>query len=172
MIKKTILKRLFAIVNIATLFLLFVSTSSLRGESTEEALGEIKIEGKYIQRLVLQDSKGQRKEFIKPEESIRLPEGEYSVQEIQLEGGFKCRGFPYIEGCKVTVKNNTPVVLKVGGPIKQNVRIQKKGSALVLNYELLGVGGEKYINDAERKPATFVIYKGDKQIQSGTFQYG
>jgi hypothetical protein len=43
---------------------------------------------------------------------------------------------------------------------------------LLLNYELLGVGGEIYTGPDRAKPPTFTVCKGDKEIASGTFEFG
>jgi hypothetical protein len=63
-------------------------------------------------------------------------------------------------------------MLKVGAPLKQTVRVQRQGGILVLNYELLGVGGEKYTGPDRSKPPTFTVYKGDKEIASDKFEFG
>jgi hypothetical protein len=63
-------------------------------------------------------------------------------------------------------------VLKLGAPLAQTVKVQRQGSVLVLNYELLGSGGEKYSGSNRSKPPTFTIYKGDKEIASDKFEYG
>jgi hypothetical protein len=52
------------------------------------------------------------------------------------------------------------------------VKAKRQGGILVLNYELLGVGGEKYTGPDMSKPPTFTVYKGDKEIASDKFEFG
>jgi hypothetical protein len=63
-------------------------------------------------------------------------------------------------------------VFKVGAPLKQTVKTQRQGRILVLNYELLGIGGEIYTDSNRNKPPTFTVYKGDKEIASDKFEFG
>ena len=59
-------------------------------------------------------------------------------------------------------------------PLNHTVRIERSGSYLKLNYELIGTDGKKYdlwqIND--RSKPTFAIYKGDDKVGGGTFEFG
>ena len=63
---------------------------------------------------------------------------------------------------------------KDAAPLNHTVRIERSGSYLNLNYELIGTDGKKYnlwqINDKSR-PA-FTIYKGDVKIGGGIFEFG
>jgi len=144
-------------------------TSSQHGTN----LGELKVQGKYIERLVLSQKDGSTKKFDKPGETIKLPVGEYRLQEVRLQGGYSC-GItrPISDADWVTVAEDKPAVLNVGAPLKQGVRVERWGRFLVLNYELLGVGGEKYTRVDRSNPPTFVVYKGDRKIASGKFEYG
>lgn len=133
-------------------------------------MGELKLEGKYIERLVLwqRDSRTQRLDH--PAETIKLPVGEYSLAEIHLIDGYSCRLLS--SDRKITITNDKPVVLKRGAPLVPKVEVQRQGTVLVLKYELLGIGGEKYTSSDRSKPPTFAIYKGDKEIASDKFKFG
>ena len=72
----------------------------------------------------------------------------------------------------VEVDEDKPAVLKVGAPLKQIVKATRQGRVLALDYKLSGIGGETYVRDDRSKPPTFTVYKGDKKIASGTFEYG
>ena len=72
----------------------------------------------------------------------------------------------------VTVAKDKPAVFKVGAPLKQAIRAQRQGRVLMLNYELLGVGGEIYTCPDRSKPPTFTVYRQDKEIASGKFEFG
>ncbi len=136
----------------------------------DSAIGELKIEGKYIERLVLKQMNGPIKSIDHPAETIKLPVGEYSLMEIHLIDGYSCRLLS--SDRKVTITNDKPVVLKRGAPLTKTVKVKRQGNVLLLNYELLGGGGEKYTSSDRSKPPTFTIYKGDKEIASDKFEFG
>lgn len=136
-------------------------------------LGELKLQGKHIERLVLRRKDGGTEKFDKPAETIKLAIGKYRLQEVRLQGGYSCGiTTPISDADWVTVAEDKPAVLKVGAPLKQGVRVERWGRFLVLNYELLGVGGEKYTQADRNKPPTFTVYKAGKEIASGKFEFG
>ncbi len=138
-------------------------------DKQNSALGELKLEGKYIERLVLRRIDGHIEKFDQPAETIKLPVGEY-LMDASLKGGYACR---FLSGdSRVTVTEDKPVVLKFGAPLKQTVKAQRRGRILVLNYELLGAGGESYAGPDRSTPPTFTIYKGNKKIASDKFEFG
>ena len=140
-------------------------------QEKDPATGELKLEGKHIQKLVFRDKGRKREQFDNPGESIKLPVGEYQLQEVHLEGGYVSR-FGIASGKWKTVDKDKPTVLKVGAPLKQSVRAQRRKNLLVLDYELLGVGGRNYVQAQRGKPPQFAIYSGDKKIASGKFEFG
>ncbi len=157
-------------------FLIAFSLLCIAGVSlcqTQEAnkqastMGELKLEGKYIERLVLKQMNGPIKSIDHPAETTKLPTGKYLLQEVRLIDGYSCRKNQW-----VIIANDKPAVLKYGAPLKQTVKIKRQGSVLVLNYELLGVGGELYTSSSRSKPPIFTIYKGDKEIASDKFKFG
>ena len=137
------------------------------------ALGELKLQGKYIERLVLRRKDGRTERFDRLAETIKLPAGEYQLQEAHLKGGYTCRIITRFSGSDwVRVAEDKPAVLKVGAPLEQTVKAKRQGRILVLDYELVGAGGEKYTGGDRSKPPTFTVYKGDKEIASGEFEFG
>ncbi|NIP54598.1 MAG: hypothetical protein GWN67_21170 [Phycisphaerae bacterium] len=132
------------------------------------ATGELKLEGKHIQRLIFMDKKSKREKYENPGESIKLPAGEYQLREIHLEGGYISR----YSGRWTTVDKDKQNVLKVGAPLKQSVKAKRRANLLVLDYELLGVGGRKYVQARRGAPPQFAIYRGDKKIASDKFEFG
>jgi hypothetical protein len=138
-----------------------------------QKVGELNLQGQHIQRLVLSQKDGSRKKFDKPGETIKLAIGEYRLQEASLEGGYSC-GItrPISDADWVTIAEDKPAVLKVGAPLKQTVEVTRQGSLLLLNYKLLGAGGEAYTSDNRSDPPAFTVYKGDKKIASCKFEYG
>jgi hypothetical protein len=146
------------------------------GEETREetgqepAQGELKLEGKYIKQLTLEREGGNKVKFDQPGESIKVAAGKYRLREVRLEGGYACR--IWSDANWVEVGKDKPAVLKAGAPLKQIVKAKREGRVLSLDYQLSGIGGESYARDDRSKPPTFTVYKGDKKIASGTFEYG
>ena len=134
--------------------------------------GELKIGGEHIERLVFLGENGQSSLFEKPGKSIELPVGQYQLQESHLDGGYVSFQRPGIKNKWITIDENKPAVLEVGAPLKQTIQVKRRGKALVLDYKLLGIGGESYNNNDRNKPPRLIIYNGDEEINSGRFEYG
>ncbi len=141
-------------------------------EKQGSALGELKLQGKYINYLVLRRKDGHSEKFNRPAETIKMPVGEYRLQEVRLKGGYTCRPLSVSGRDWVRVSEDKPSMLKVGAPLKQTVKAQRQGRILALNYQLLGMGGEMYTSANRNKPPTFTVYKGDKEIASDKFEFG
>jgi hypothetical protein len=135
--------------------------------------GELRIEGTNISRLVLVGQDNHREEWSHVSGSLSLPAGTYRVQQIELQGGYSA--FPAGAGAlaEIVISPDQPAVLKAGGPLRQTVSINRRGSVLVLNYGLVGIGDEEY-RPATRsqEPPSFTVYKGNRTIASGKFEYG
>ena len=138
----------------------------------DRALGKLKIEGEHVEHLVLQDKEGRTRRFDKPGKTIELPMGQYQLQESHLDDGYVCFQRPRLQDKWITISENKPVVLKVGAPLKQTLKVKRRGKSLVLDYKLLGIGGESYNNNDRNKPPRLVVYNGDEEINSGRFEYG
>jgi hypothetical protein len=138
----------------------------------DSAVGELKLEGQHIERLVLRRKDGQNEHFNDPGEMLTLPVGQYHVMESHLSGGYTCFQGPGPNAQWITVRENEPALLKVGAPLKRTLQATRRGKVLVLDYKLLGAGGESYTNRDRSKPPTFTIYRGDKQVASGKFEFG
>jgi len=139
----------------------------------DPARGELRIEGTHITKLVLEGGDAPHtEELTDPNASLTLPVGAYRVQLIELQGGYICPAQSLIGLERIAVMEDTPEVLKVGGPLRQEVTVNRQGRVLVLNYRLLGIGGERYSDTTRNKPPRFTIYKGGVAIASGNFEYG
>jgi hypothetical protein len=46
------------------------------------------------------------------------------------------------------------------------------GNRLMLRYQLIDAAGRSYVGGRSKTPPRFAIYKGGKQIGSGSFKYG
>ena len=133
-------------------------------------MGELKLEGQHIEQLVLCRKNGDTEQFSKPDEVIKLPVGEYRIKDVQLKDGFIYNNRTLMYNW-VTVSQDEPAILKVGAPLKQALKIERKGPTLVLNYELTGVGGETYVVTRSKHPQ-FTVFKGDKKIATSEFEFG
>ncbi len=168
----------FRFVSLFITILLFLGTGVCLCDAQEapeqnSALGELKLQGKYIERLVLRRKDGRTERFDRPAETIKLPAGEYRLQEAHLKGGYTCSIITRFSGNDwVRVAEDKPAVLKIGAPLEQTVKAKRQGKILVLDYELVGAGGEKYTGGDRSKPPTFTVYKGNKEIASGEFEFG
>ncbi len=155
------------------LLLVHPGTGADATQDTEPILGKLNLEGQSITRLVLKHKEtGQREVFRRPEQSIELPVGHYSVQEVHLEGGYTSGLQRDTKHYLVSATSDDPVTLKLGGPLKPTVSIDRQGRQLVMTYALLGVGGQQYTGGNPLNPPTFTAYRGDKAIASDSFEYG
>jgi hypothetical protein len=140
------------------------------------ALGELKITGKFIQRLVL--SGGPYLVVLdQPAAGVKVPTGSYIHSDILLEQNgteaFCKPGQPQIRW-RFFVDDKTQAVLNVGGPLTNSVIVSRHGKDLRLDYQLVGAGREIYqlANQNRSQPPEFAAYQGDRKIASGKFAYG
>ena len=156
----------------AIILVLAIGTCLCKAKDKRSVLGELKIEGEHVERLILLEKDGHSKWFDRPGETIELPVGQYQLQESRLDGGYVCVLGAGIENKWIMIAENKPAVLKVGAPLKQMLKVKRRGKALVLDYKLLGIGGESYNNNDRNEPPKLIIYNGDEEINSGRFEYG
>ena len=140
--------------------------------------GTLQIESKWVHRLVL----GNGELLIVPEPvegAAIVPTGNFRVQQCNLKYD---KEKPVISPTrlnemKVVVSETGENVLRIGGPLDSQVKIQRMGKVLKFDYELVGAGGEKYdvqqiTNYDNDKKSSVTIYKGDMQVGSGSFEFG
>lgn len=151
------------------------SSVALGDQSNSQAerpiMYELKLEGGSIEQLILQ-SGNQKQTYDRPGKSIMLESSTYQVSELHLKGGFMHS--PYGDTTRlgpIRVRPGEPAILKAGWPLEQRVTVQRKGQLLTMDYGLIGAAGEGYRFERVHRP-TFTIYKGDKEIASGKFQFG
>ena len=137
----------------------------------DSAMGELKLDGQHIERLVVMRlSDGYSTTFKKPGEIIRLPAGEYRLHDVRLKGPYSRSRSAGNE--QITIRVGQQEAVKVGAPLVPTLKVQRQGRVLQLSYELLGAGGEGYSNGDRSKPPTFAVYKGQREIASGKFEFG
>jgi hypothetical protein len=140
------------------------------------ALGELKITGQFIGRLVL--GGGQYLVILdQPAGVVKVPTGSYNQPDVRLEhngaGAFTRPGQPQ-GGGRISVDGKTPALLNAGGPLTNSVTASRQGADLHLDYLLVGAGGGTYqlAKQDTSKPPQFAVYQGDKKIGSGDFEFG
>ena len=142
-------------------------------------LATLRMEGKSINRLVFGDGDM----LVLPrlsEGKVTVPVGNFRCQHLSLKpcGEHQQSASPQrINEISIPVAAETDNVLKAGTPLNHQVKIQRSGKVLKFDYELVGIGGEKYDmrqisgHDSDNKPSV-TVYKGDMQLATGEFEYG
>ena len=142
------------------------------------ALGELNITGQFIGRLVL---KGGSYLVVldQPAGMVKVPTGSYNQVDFLLERNGAVAyllnsGLAQLDRQKISVNDKTSAALNVGGPLTNSITANRHGQDLVMNYQLVGAGGETYQMAAldRSKPPKFAVYSGEKKIASGEFEYG
>jgi phenylpyruvate tautomerase PptA (4-oxalocrotonate tautomerase family) len=171
---------------------------ALRLTEQQTALGELRITGSFIQRLVLTGGP-YVVVLAQPPASVNLPPGRYHPYRVWLKQGKAEAYFNYgmpqsgkanvveeITGSQMPVLGPPPseqavvvdegrtAVLAVGGPLTNSVSAAHRGRNLLLRYRLIGAGGGEYWLEAGRdgKPPQVTIRKSGKKIGSGQFEFG
>jgi hypothetical protein len=151
--------------------LLQVAPTARGGEQTPET-GTLRIEGEGIERLVLQGSTGPRLFYYSHDPNLVLRAGTYRLEEVVVQGNYSSSGLQIPAEARVLkIEPDGLTTLKLGVPLRQMVKIERWGRSLVLNYQLLGRGGESYIFTQRHgaTPPAFTIYQGERQVGSGNF---
>lgn len=89
----------------------------------------------------------------RPGPSVEIPAGEYHVQEVRLQGGYRCAppgrvtdGFTgeTRETGSFNVSPEKPYVLDVGAPLKPTLKVIREGRTLRVAYSLLDRSGREF----------------------------
>jgi hypothetical protein len=152
-------------------------TAKVRMQFTEQTpkLGELKLAGAYVQRATLEG--GPYAVIMdQPEATIKVPVGRYSRTKVWLKKG-EVEAYPQGQAqgsaAGITINEQRPAMLTVGGPLTNSVSLNRHGKNLVLNYQLVGAGGAYQLANQDRShPPEFTIYQGDKKVASGKFEFG
>ena len=158
---------------IAAWVLALAGPPAMAASSEQADTGELRIEGEHITHLVLRNDDGRSEVFDSPGKSMTLPEGTYTLSDVEVAGGYRYMSRSNRQAGQVTIRHDEPAVLKIGGPLKPSVEAVRRGRVLLLNFQITGIGGESYIGPRsdDQRPA-FAVYQGDRKIATGQFEYG
>ncbi len=152
-------------------------TAPLTASFTEMTvpLGELALDGQFVRRLVLDGEAGLAILDV-PGQITSLPVDKYRIHGIYLQSGASKTTLTSTapDVPQFSVVAGTPSRLKAGGPLESSVTVSASGKMLDLNYILKGVGGEKYSvsNPDRNKPPKYFIYRGDRLLGTGGFEFG
>jgi hypothetical protein len=144
----------------------------------ETALGEVRFTGQHVRRALLAGGPS-TVVLDEPSGTVKAPQGTYFIPAVHLRkddaearmnepGNGSGANLP-----SVVVQADTPALVTAGGPLTNSVMIQRRGQSLVLHYRLLGAGGETYRpRSRDGEPPRFAIYRGDRLLESGHFEFG
>jgi hypothetical protein len=123
-----------------------------------------------LDRVTLRATNGHLALLTGPWKGLRLPQGQYTVESVLLrQGTTEAYRLLY----PPTLVNQTSRELALGGPLTNSVAILHWGRTLRLNYDLRGADGQSYrLMTPSPQPPTFEVRKGDRQLITGSFQYG
>jgi hypothetical protein len=137
--------------------------------------------GKHIKNLWLFNQQGQQPMYRRRGSSMFVtPPGQYRIQEIDLQGGYSAfprSGYSGPWADWLTLAPGKACRFDIKAPLTSSVSVKRAGRLLKLDYQLLDGDGRKYRrNDRSGKdrahPPQFAVYQGNRQIGSGTFEYG
>jgi hypothetical protein len=135
-------------------------------------LGEVKVSGAFLHRLILKQDKGYVALLDQPAGSQRIPAGKYTLEELWLRQG-NTEALRLKAG-KIIVDPQQPASLVAGGPLTNSVKVFSRGYDLSLQYELLGADGAAYTlpRPDRSHPPQFAIFQGTNRLAADKFSYG
>jgi hypothetical protein len=152
------------------------------------AMGQLKIEGKAIERLSLAkrigngDASSEKPLVLNgPGSTVSIPVGDYLLERIELKGGYVCnvpfrvfgRNNQELRGPEwLTISADKPCVLKVGAPLKATLRTYRQGRMILIAYDLLDSEGHRYGSTKRGSPPRFTVSCDGREVTSGSFEYG
>ena len=137
-------------------------------------LGELRLNGQNLYRLILQQPGGYTAILDSPGLTEKIPAGTYQTGEVWLRRG-AAEAF-YDGPLPLNVATDASIELPVGGPLTNVVTVERNGGDLVLRYQLLG-GGRRALTyrmstEDRTNPPGWIILSEGKQTASGKFAYG
>ena len=141
-----------------------------RAAESSSPTGTLRIDGTGVQRLQLIDGGGKSHSVEIVDGIAELAPSTSTATLIHLANGLY--GGP-ARHLTVEVAADAEATLKVGGPLTQRIEAKRQGCMLVMSGFTEGIGGIRYAGrSAGAEPPTFEVYKGDRKIADGQFEYG
>ena len=144
-------------------------------------LGRLRLTGQFIQRLVLARQSAPPLAVIldTPGPVAMLPVGSYTNGRVRLKHGEveasrladRFGRAPTVP-CAPVIKSAGEAVLTIGGPLTNTVQVRRRGNFLVLDYRLLGAGGEVFEARGPHTDPAFAVYRAGKKVYSARFEPG
>ncbi len=158
---------------------------TLREKAVE--LGELKLEGQFVKRLVLTGNPDRLPigRFMvlldNPGPVSKIPVGTYGQSQVLVaQGGVEAYRQPVYAGASspsfatITSESGKTAALKAGGPLTNTVSASRRGGALSLSYQLTAADGFNYrlVSTGPAKPPRLSISKNGKVVHADNFQFG
>ncbi len=109
-----------------------------------------------------------------PPGTVALPVGDYRVEDCVLYDEHLGWAGPKFVECSqnLSVQPGPAASLRLGKPLSNTVEIARDRNLLLLDYRLVGAGGEQYAYYNWRSNPSFTVSKGPLRIAEGTFPFG
>jgi len=107
----------------------------------------------------------------RPGEPVLLPPGKYRIMEIRLVGGYNTRASDGRE--TLVLRPDEPCRLAFLAPLTPQITAKRAGRLLVIGCQIHDAFGMQAVPDRGRTPPPqFAVYQGDREIASGSLEYG
>ena len=139
---------------------------------TEDApkLTELRVRGTDIRRLQFY---GKYVALVEnPSPVIRLPADTYTLVQITVGRANSTPWFMSSSNQTVRASETNGFVLNAGGPLTNRVSFDRRNRSLRLNYELVGADGRAYLAVDRGRAPRFTVYRDDRAVASGAFEFG
>lgn len=147
----------------------------LKLEEKPAASGMIHLRGDRIERLLLEGKSGEDTQVVvldRPGEGpLEIPTGTYTKQTVMLRAA--TNWLTATRYAPVAVQYGRTADLAIGAPLNGTAEARRYGARLYLTQAVKGRGGETYTLPSSRGgPPKVEIWKGDRHLASGQFEYG
>jgi hypothetical protein len=137
--------------------------------------GQLEVRGQHIHRLILRDGPWMVG-LDEPAGPIPVPAGSYAAHMVQLRHG-DARAYPQVWPADRGIQRQTviepgqPIELVVGGPLTNMVQVKRRTHHVHFDHQLVGAGGQAY-RIAEQNLPRFTVFRGEKVVATGNFEFG
>jgi hypothetical protein len=145
--------------------------AAARSSAAGAPVCSLAIDGKLIEHLVLESRDGRHYAFDRPGGVVRLPPGEYRLQQLRLDRGCTWQRSGEAEPWFLLTPGRDQRLV-AGAPLRPAVTATPGGGYLQLAYGLEDAAGRAYRGNPQSGQPHFTINKADKQVGSGNFKYG